>query len=646
MKKVMLFSILFGLMVFLSCIDVYAVSVVIGDKDGFGYTNVSSLLGFDGLPADRNGDGILGAGDVLPDINHDGAMQILSGEIGDVFDNRSVSEKDPLNGARWTDITLSAYAVQMHAQFPQLYNPPGIADDSFFTFTFDVPSPGSEDYGRSHYVSFLYGDYDVEPMYAVVEGQQVVLSGNSSAGTFEDGLIWRAYFEIPWEDMLDGVVTIEIIAPNEPFIAFDYAQLALSPIQVPIELTSDAGPDMSVYLDDLPSAIIHGKAIYNGTKALNYRWYSGSTMLLPWSPVSSNMDCNLTIPQGVQIPVGTYPLTLQVSDGEISSTDNMTFTILPNPPAVQISADAGPNIAMYSENLYGTTIYGKAQYTGSRPLTYRWYSGQTVLLGWTPVSQDMGCNLTVPLGAQIPTGTYTLTLEVTDGVISASDPMIFTLNNTAPHAAILGGGGTYEYGAEVFLGSEASDFDGDILSYEWKEDDQTICAGTIQSIIAGSPVQIPYCTASGLMVGQHTMTLSVSDGVNGDVSVQTTVNVIDSTAPTLAPFTDAGILWPPNHKMVTVEIVANASDSSGMPVSLSATVSSNEPENGLGDGDVSPDWTTPVINQQTGIISLQLRAERSGSGIGRTYTITIYATDTSGNQSSATIKIIVPHDKG
>ena len=57
------------------------------------------------------------------------------------------------------------------------------------------------------------------------------------------------------------------------------------------------------------------------------------------------------------------------------------------------------------------------------------------------------------------------------------------------------------------------------------------------------------------------------------------------------------------------------------------------------------DWTEPVIDQDNGIITLQLRAERSGTGEGRIYTITITATDESGNSSQAQVNIIVPHDK-
>ena len=121
---------------------------------------------------------------------------------------------------------------------------------------------------------------------------------------------------------------------------------------------------------------------------------------------------------------------------------------------------------------------------------------------------------------------------------------------------------------------------------------------------------------------------------------------VDEIPPGLAPLAEKTILGPPNHKMVTVSIAANASDDSGGPVTLTATVSSNEPEDGLGDGDTAPDWTTPFIDQKKGIITLQLRAERSGRGNGRVYTVTITATDESGNTGQADVDIIVPRDKG
>ncbi|MCU7550098.1 T9SS type A sorting domain-containing protein [Chitinophagaceae bacterium LB-8] len=66
------------------------------------------------------------------------------------------------------------------------------------------------------------------------------------------------------------------------------------------------------------------------------------------------------------------------------------------------------------------------------------------------------------------------------------------------------------------------------------------------------------------------------------------------------------------------------------------SITSNEAENGLGDGDTAPDWA--IVDEH----NIQLRAERSGTGAGRTYTITIEATDIVGNTSSQVLTVTVP----
>ncbi len=42
----------------------------------------------------------------------------------------------------------------------------------------------------------------------------------------------------------------------------------------------------------------------------------------------------------------------------------------------------------------------------------------------------------------------------------------------------------------------------------------------------------------------------------------------------------------------------------------------------------------------------QLRAERSGMGAGRRYTLTYVADDVAGNNGTCVTTVIVPHDKG
>jgi hypothetical protein len=114
----------------------------------------------------------------------------------------------------------------------------------------------------------------------------------------------------------------------------------------------------------------------------------------------------------------------------------------------------------------------------------------------------------------------------------------------------------------------------------------------------------------------------------------------DTTPPTLAPVASQTILWPPNGKMVSITIQANASDDSGMPVQLDVAVACNESQEGVSF------WTTPVIDESTGVISLSLMSGRFGKGSGRQYTITIIATDQSDNTSAASVNILVPHDQG
>ena len=61
--------------------------------------------------------------------------------------------------------------------------------------------------------------------------------------------------------------------------------------------------------------------------------------------------------------------------------------------------------------------------------------------------------------------------------------------------------------------------------------------------------------------------------------------------------------------------------------------------NGAADGNTEADWEI-VSNRE-----VRLRAERSGNGADRVYTITVTAVDAAGNTSTASTNVIVPHDQ-
>jgi hypothetical protein len=324
--------------------------------------------------------------------------------------------------------------------------------------------------------------------------------------------------------------------------------------------------------------------------------------------------------------------------GQCDVPAEVTFMVpvINRPPLVI----AGGNINILSQDQAATTLAATASDADSDALTYRWVEGANPLTDWQPVVSGQA---PLNLGA-LPCFTiaqHNLTLEVKDGkvLLPSRDTMVLNVGNSAPNAAPTGGG-TYQVNTQVSLGGQVSDFDGDSLTYRWLKGTVELTQGAVPGIKGGAPVNLTPFLISNLPVGDHVLTLEVGDGVNPPVSQSVVVKVIDTTAPTLAPTADKTILWPPDKKMVPVTITANAGDNSGLPVTLTASVSCNEPN----DGSVY--WTEPVIDQATGTITVQLRADRLGKGKGRYYTIGITATDQSGNFSTVQVVVSVPHDQG
>jgi len=119
------------------------------------------------------------------------------------------------------------------------------------------------------------------------------------------------------------------------------------------------------------------------------------------------------------------------------------------------------------------------------------------------------------------------------------------------------------------------------------------------------------------------------------------LGVCDEIAPTLEVSVSPDTIWPPNHKYVRVTAAVTASDNfDPSPVIRLVSITSNEPDNGLGDGDKPDDIV--ILDEFT----FDLRAERSGSGTGRIYTITYEVTDACGNSSTQYAMVTVPHSKG
>jgi hypothetical protein len=100
---------------------------------------------------------------------------------------------------------------------------------------------------------------------------------------------------------------------------------------------------------------------------------------------------------------------------------------------------------------------------------------------------------------------------------------------------------------------------------------------------------------------------------------------------------DVVTLWPPNHNLRSVTL-AGATDPDGEPTVLTiGTVTQDEPLNGTGDGDTSPDAAAGATSD-----AVRLRAERSGGGDGRIYRIGYEVEDPHGASCEGSVEVAVP----
>jgi len=76
-----------------------------------------------------------------------------------------------------------------------------------------------------------------------------------------------------------------------------------------------------------------------------------------------------------------------------------------------------------------------------------------------------------------------------------------------------------------------------------------------------------------------------------------------------------------------------------MPACEVISIVSSEPDDNGGDGATTGD------SEIIGGLNIALRAERSGKGPGRVYTIEVECSDASGNSTTDTTEVSVSHDK-
>jgi len=293
-----------------------------------------------------------------------------------------------------------------------------------------------------------------------------------------------------------------------------------------------------------------------------------------------------------------------VTTVECSATDNFanagfgtfTVTVVTSPPTLTLPSD----ITAEATSSAGAVVTYTATADENAPVVCNPASGSTFPLGTTTVN----CSATNILN-QTTTGSFHVS------VVDTTPPTLTLPSDITAEA-------TSPAGAAVTFSATATD------------------------LVDGS-VTVHCTPASGstFPLGTTLVQCSATDLHNNTATGSFNVTVQDTTPPTITSLTaNPATLWPDDHKMINVTITGTATDLVDTNPTLQIiSVTSNQPVVTNNNGDQSPDW---II---TGAMTLQLREERV-NGVDRTYTITVAATDFSGNTSTATVQVVVTQSSG
>jgi hypothetical protein len=392
-----------------------------------------------------------------------------------------------------------------------------------------------------------------------------------------------------------------------------------------------AGPDQSVPEGTLVT--LDGTGSTGGSPTYQWTQVAGPIVALDGATTVQPTFASPNVPPAG----GTATFTLVVCEGSSSNcsdpaTVNVHIMDVNHPPV----AEAGEDQTVKESST--VMLDGTASYDPDvEPLTYQWtqtFGPPVTLLNPTSATPFFSAPSVGAGGA-----TIVFDLTVTDARhLTGSDPMsVFVTNVNQIPVANAGPDQTRNELTLVTLdGGASGDPDLDALGYSWTQ----IGGPTVS--LSGANTASPTFTAPNVGVGGTLLTfqLAVHDGqINSAVDAMQIViqNINDPPVCSLAQ-ASPNLLWPPNHTMVPVTI-AGITDPSNQAVTITfGTVTQDEPINGLGDGDTSPD--AAVSGNQ-----ILLRAERAGTGNGRVYVVQFTAKNTDGATCGGTVRVSVPHSK-
>jgi N-acetylneuraminic acid mutarotase len=316
------------------------------------------------------------------------------------------------------------------------------------------------------------------------------------------------------------------------------------------------------------------------------------------------------VPKPDAAPNATY--SIEVTTGGVTTVVVDNAPIGSNPVEIPVTTNAHPVARAGNDQTLEAVASNGANVTLSAESSYD-PDGPNPSFTWTgPFGTLTGRDISATVGL----GTHTITLTATDegGATSTDDVIVRIVDSTAPTLTV-----------PTPITVEATGPTGAVVTFTASATD------LVDGLLA------PHCApASGsqFAIGVTNVRCDAIDHTGNSASQLFAITVRDSTSPVITSLSPSpSLLWPPNGNLVAIALSLVVDDAATpAPECAVSNVTSNEP------ASAGTDWTYQGL-------SLKLKAKRQGGGSGRTYTITVGCRDNSGNASSATTTVIVPHDQ-
>jgi hypothetical protein len=221
---------------------------------------------------------------------------------------------------------------------------------------------------------------------------------------------------------------------------------------------------------------------------------------------------------------GSYPVTITVSDGTLSASESFTIVVGGTNRAPSLAAISDLNVA---EDASATVTLSGSDADGDA-VTY----SATGLPAFASLTDNV---ISINPGFE-DEGSYPVTITVSDGTLSASESFTIVVGNTnnSPLALIEVISSAAVNSSITLDGSNSSDPDSDLLSFEWKFDSIPAQSSlTVDSIVNNLNAVASFTPD---VVGDFVVSLTVTDGETSH-NAKVTINVYALNVP---PVSNAG----------------------------------------------------------------------------------------------------------